>query len=94
MDAVGLLREGAGEDGALLPLLNIGVGSEPGARSIPSLAFGGWLDRSMVTMLLVFSDRDVCRKDDIFLIWIQFEFPSVSNYLAGSLLQLAEETTA
>ena len=51
----------------LLSLL-IGVGSEPGARSIPSLPFGGWWDRSMVTMLLLFSDlaassEELCRND-------------------------------
>jgi len=49
--------------------LLIGVGSEPGARSIPSLPFGGWWDRSMVTMLLLlFSDlaassEELCRND-------------------------------
>jgi len=58
--------------------LLIGVGSEPGARSIPSLPFGGWWDRSMVTMLL-FSDlaarsEELCRKD--ILGWfLQFQLP-------------------
>ena len=63
LDAVGISAERAGDDEVLLLslLLLSGVGSEPGARSIPSLAFGGWLERSMVTML-VFSD-ELCRKD-------------------------------
>ena len=43
LDAVGMAAAAAGDEDMLFPslLLLSGVGSEPGARSIPSLAFGG-----------------------------------------------------